>query len=366
MVPLPDAAQLLTVEILRTLIGSVRLAIVAGLKPSAWRTTEVTLQSHHRPTVLPRHRHQAHRSANRVEVLHKECPPRAVLRLYDAALMGVGAGRRILVHRTEAELCAVLADAVFLAPRHLGQRGGVIAIGLVGGDDTGLVRAPDALRTGAERTTIGAVVGGDQVVHPVYLIHVMTLAHAVALRDNDALRALLRPAHIRLQFRTLHLAVAVDGIHLAVVVEQHAQVVDVALHIMVHPRPLYLLTGVALQAFAVHVREEIELTVIVADAGRPDALAIDFLMVLQRERIVAEVEAVETVTDVLPVHEILRVEDHESRYGVHRRTSQVVVVAHPQHVRIGELIIEQRVSKRAVPIVGSPRLRLRRSGQTSR
>ena len=81
-----------------------------------------------------------------MEVLHEECPPRAVLELHDAALMGVGAGGGVLVDGAELELRAVLADAVLRATGHLSERGGVVAVGLVGGDDARLVGSPDALR----------------------------------------------------------------------------------------------------------------------------------------------------------------------------------------------------------------------------
>ena len=272
--------------------------------------------------------------------------------------MGIGAGGGVLVDGSELELRSVLADAVLRATRHLRQRGGVVAVGLVGGDDARLVRPPDALRARAECAAVGRVVGRDEVVHAVNLVHVMAFAHAVTFRNDDALGALDGSAHVGLQFGTLHRAVAVDGVHLAVVVEQHAEVVDIALHVMVRPGASDVLCGVALQALAVDVAEHVELAVGVADAGSPDALSVDFLVVLQREAVLGEVEAVETVGDVFPVHQVLRVEDDQPRHGVHGGAGEVVVVAHAEDVRVGELVVEQGVGKRTVTIVSRPRLRL--------
>ena len=61
--------------------------------------------------------------------------------------MGIVAARGIRTGGSDAELRAVAADAVFLATRHRRTSYAVVAVGLVGLDDTRLVRSPDALRT---------------------------------------------------------------------------------------------------------------------------------------------------------------------------------------------------------------------------
>jgi hypothetical protein len=48
-------------------------------------------------------------------------------------------------------------------------------------------------------------------------------------------------------------------------------------------------------------------------------------------------------------------EDDKSGYSVHRRASEVIVIAYTDDVRVRELVIEQRIGKRAVTVVGSPR-----------
>ena len=127
---------------------------------------------------------------------------------------------------------------------------------------------------------------------------------------------------------------------------------------MMGPRTFNTLAGVALQAFAVDIGEDIEATVGVADARCPDSLSIDFLVVLQREGFVIKIETVKAVTDVLPVHEVLGVEDDQSWHSVHRGSGEVVVVAHPKDIRVGKLVVEQGIREGAVAVVCCPRLGL--------
>ena len=112
--------------------------------------------------------------------------------------MDVGAGCGILVNGRNAEAGTVLANAWLFAARHLCERSLMIAEGLVGGDDHGLIGAPDTLRARTECAAIGLVVGGDEVVHAVDLIHVMSLANSVAFRNDDTRRFFFRSAHVGL------------------------------------------------------------------------------------------------------------------------------------------------------------------------
>ena len=145
-----------------------------------------------------------------------------------------------------------------------------------------------------------------------------------------------------------------NGIYLSVIVEQHGEVVDAPLHVMMLPRAAYVLGCIALQTLAIDIGKHVELAVGIADGGSPHALAVYLLVVLQRESIVAEIETVEAVSNVLPVHQVLGVKDHQTRHGMHGSARQVVVIAHTQNVGVRELVVEQRVGKRAIAIVGSP------------
>ena len=203
----------------------------------------------------------------------------SALIFYDTALMDIGAGRGILVNLGNAKLSAIVSDAVLFTLRHLCQRSSMVAEGLIGSDGDGLIGSPDALRAATEGATVWSVVGGDEIVHPVDLIHVVSLADGIALGNDHALRLLNGSAHVGLQLRTLHLAVAMDGVYFPVVVEEHAEVVDPALHVMVFPRSADILRGVTLQTLAVDVRENVELPVGIADGRCPDALAVNLLVV---------------------------------------------------------------------------------------
>ena len=156
----------------------------------------------------------------------------------------------------------------------------------------------------------------------------------------------------------MHFAVLVDGIDLTIVVEKHTEIVDVTLHVVMRPRALDIFRGIALQALTVDVGKHIELAVGIADARRPDALAVDFLMVLQSKTVLREVKAVEAVRGKFPVHKILGVEYNQTRNCVHRRASKVIVISHTDNVRIRKLIIEQRICECAVAIVSRPCLLL--------
>ena len=127
MVPLPNASKGLPVEILAALIGCLSLTGIScaswniRFHPSTRCTTKITLQTEHGPAVFPSDRSEGDRAANGVEVHHEQRPPLSALILDDTALMDVGAGRFVLIHLGNAELRAVMSDAVLLAPRHLSQ-----------------------------------------------------------------------------------------------------------------------------------------------------------------------------------------------------------------------------------------------------
>ena len=83
-------------------------------------------------------------------------------------------------------------------------------------------------------------------------------------------------------------------------------------------------------------------------------MPIDLLMVLQRETVLGEIEAVDTVRDVFPVDQILGVKDDQPRHTVHGGAGEVVIVAYAEDVGVAELVVEQWVGKGAVAVVGSP------------
>ena len=79
------------------------------------------------------------------------------------------------------------------------------------------------------------------------------LANTVALRNNDAVGALYRTAHVGLQLRAVYLTILVDGINLAVIIEEYREVVDISLHVVMRPRSSDILGSKALQPLTVDV-----------------------------------------------------------------------------------------------------------------
>ncbi len=103
----------------------------------------------------------------------------------------------------------------------------------------------------------------------------------------------------------------------------------------------------------VHVSEDVERAVVVAEARRPDALTVDFLALLEPE-VRAKVEAIESVCKEPPVDQIARVQDRQPWHDVHRGARQVVVGTHANHVGIGEFVVEKWIRVCAVPVIRGP------------
>ena len=95
-----------------------------------------------------------------------------------------------------------------------------------------------------------------------------------------------------------------DGIYFPIVIKQNTEVINVPLHIVVGPWSMDILACVALESFSVDVGIDIELSVGIPYAWCPNALTINFLMVLEPELVILEVEPVETVADILPIDEV--------------------------------------------------------------
>lgn len=53
-------------------------------------------------------------------------------------------------------------------------------------------------------------------------------------------------------------------------------------------------------------------------------------------------------------------QDDQTWHGMHGGTCQIVIIAHPEDIRVGELIVKQRVRIGAVAIVCRPRLTVTR------
>src|SRR5262249_33989068 len=95
-------------------------------------------------------------------------------------------------------------------------------------------------------------------------------------------------------------------------------------------------------------------SVVVANAGSPNALPVNFATVQMESG--TEIDPIDAITGQLPVHQILRVHHEHSRVHVHGGAGQIVVVTDANYVGIFEFLVKQRVGIRSVAVVGGPRV----------
>jgi hypothetical protein len=86
---------------------------------------------------------------------------------------------------------------------------------------------------------------------------------------------------IGIELCDVDLFVSPYDVYPSVIVEEHGQVMETALHGCTRPRALGATRGEKLGTFAVDIAEDIKRTIVVSKAGRPNALAVYVLMVLQ-------------------------------------------------------------------------------------
>lgn len=116
---------------------------------------------------------------------------------------------------------------------------------------------------------------------------------------------------------------------------------------------MYRLGAENLQADAVDVREDVEHAVVITDARRPDALAVDAPAVFQAKGR-TEIEPVHAVAHQFPIDQILGLHQLNRGVHVHGGAGEIKCVADTDDVRVLELFIEQRIRICAVAVVGGP------------
>ena len=129
VVPLPYPAKRLAIEILVALVGSMGNRLLlwhsnrldGGFEPRTGCTTEVALQSEHRPSVLPCDGSKGHCASDAMEVHHQQSPPLSTLILYDTSLMDIRTSRSIHIDLWNTKLRPILSDTILLTLGHLCQ-----------------------------------------------------------------------------------------------------------------------------------------------------------------------------------------------------------------------------------------------------
>ena len=228
----------------------------AGLDPGIRRFAKIARQADEREVVIPRDGDQRDHAACAAVVGHDDAPPLARRGIDHAALM-------------KRESAVVRADA---RGRH---RGHAQRFSLHHPLDR--PRAVDRIGGGDHLINRSARDGRDVEVLALDLVQVVAFAHSLSRRNR---KLVADAGHERPEIRSQFLdrircAGARDDEDLPeVVVEEHGQVVP-ARELIALPRSLDGLGAEHLESRAVDVGEDIEHPLVIADAGRPDAPAVD-------------------------------------------------------------------------------------------
>ena len=147
-----------------------------------------------------------------------------------------------------------------------------------------------------------------------------------------------------------------DDVNPAVVIEEHRKVVPSG-QLIALPRTINRLGAEDLEAGAVHVGENAEHPVVIADAGCPDAATIDIPSF--KAIGLAKIKFVRAIADEIPVHQIRGMHDLNRRVHMHRGAREVKVMADADHIWVFKLLVEQRVRVGTIAIVSGPMPRRR-------
>ena len=182
---------------------------------------------------------------------------------------------------------------------------------------------------------LGALIGGLPTDPYSQNVGLICTTKVVARRVFTMVGVIMLLAGIigGLAYNEADFIVSVDGIDFPVVVKQDRKIVYVAFHVDMLPGACRIFGDEHLHAVAVDVGEDVELAVMITDAGCPNALAVGFFSVLQTE-LVAHVQTVEAIAEELPVHQILGMQHHQSGHGVHGGSRQIEIFSHPDHVGV--------------------------------
>ena len=213
-------------------------------------------------------------------------------------------------------------------------------------------RADDLLGASTLHRHVRTGNSAHNVVAAVDLVDVRAFAHALLGADQNAIAAVDQCGAVGVQFDNADRARAVYRVDLAVI-EKDREIVQPLLNPIVLPRAARIGRAKHLQSEPIHVGKNVISAFVIAEAGRPDALAVNLFAAFQPE-VGPEIQAVEGISDPPPVHQIARVQDRQTGHGVHGGAGQVIVGADADHVGIRELIVEQRVRVGSVSVVGCP------------
>ena len=232
----------------------------------------------------------------------------------------------------------------------------VVRLGL----HTLLVLTHGSLRTEDGLATLSTSVGGIDVVVVADVVHVASLQTAVGTGDDLRAAYLLQRLGIELVDpnvidTTGYVEVAVA---LLTVVEEPAGIVVVLVHVLHVPLALGVdsrqqdVLAFVLPVLAVGDEVDIELAIMIVQGGGPLSLGIVVLTV-QQVVVVIVVDLLQGIGTVLPVHEVLTLEQRAAREDVEGGADHIVGVTHADDIGVGEVTVEDGVDEGGT-IVGCP------------
>ena len=331
MIPLRVRIQLGAIEVV--VVDECRLGLLpvaaVRLDPGVGSFAEVARQADEREAVVPRDGDQGDHAPRAAVVGHDDAPPFAGGSVHNAALM-------------QPEPAVVGLGAQGRSARHA-QR-------LTLNHALDLPRAFNGISSCHHLIHRSTGNGGHIDILAVDLVQVVAFAHPTNECPFGSIG--VKAPQVWGQFLNgIRTAAAGDDVDSAVVIKEDRQVVPSG-QLVARPRTMNRLGAEDLEAHAVDVGEDIEHALVIADAGRPDTLAVDVPSFEPERR--AQVQPIHAVAGEFPVHQILGMHDLNGRVHVHGGAGEVVVLAHTNNIGILELLVEQRIGVGTIAVVGGP------------
>eukprot|EP00825_Cyclidium_porcatum_P024048 TRINITY_DN26598_c0_g1_i1.p2 TRINITY_DN26598_c0_g1~~TRINITY_DN26598_c0_g1_i1.p2 ORF type:complete len:218 (-),score=7.37 TRINITY_DN26598_c0_g1_i1:333-986(-) len=181
----------------------------------------------------------------------------------------------------------------------------------------------------------------------------MAFAHVVAGGNDYPLGPLNDTTHIGFEFDHPYFVVIVNGVDFTIVVKKYRKVVNLGIHGLAGPWAFGIPGSIDYHAVIVHIGKNVKQTVVVTDAGCPDALTIGLFATGEVE-FAAERQRIEGIAAEVPVDQIFGMQYNQAWHTMHGCTGQVEIASNPYDVGIGKLIVKKGVGIGSVSVVCRP------------
>ena len=100
---------------------------------------------------------------------------------------------------------------------------------------------------------------------------------------------------------------------------------------------------------------EVELPIVIGERRSPHTLCIVMLTVQQVIGIVVQ-HLLQGIRAILPIHQVLRLQDSGTREVIHRGTHHVIDAIHKHDINVREVAIDDRIHIRSIALVSTPHI----------